>query len=334
MKLIYCHSSLLISGLLLPSIFCPPGSRLTESSQKSLMDMMRKPAFCSVSEKENNIIYPGKQELTEENTGLKIRITETTEQGISCFRVETASATYIYDKEGGGFISMTDKDQADWISFRNVEYPYPGNAASKFRGIPNLVNNGPDKGTGHPGFDKCTSRFIPPNIIETVSKSGLWKFRWVFHDSYARFTMIRVQDGVNYWFLYEGTPAGKYDPEKMYWGNNTDGRMDNFPDLSGKTGIYSNWNWVYMGQSAYPRILFIKQVEPDDKTDLFSYMGSQSGKAENATDGMVCFGFGRAPSTKPVLNSVNLEFIIGFVDKEVTGHNSHKMIENIINSYK
>ena len=218
-----------------------------------------------------------------------IRIEERVEQGIPVFKITTPSATYIYDRAGGGFMSMIDQDGKDWISFKTEDYPPPGNAASSYRGIPNLGIGGEDNDAGHPGFDRCHTEIIAPNVIETITKSGNWKFKWAFYNSYAKFTMVRSKPGVPYWFLYEGTPAGRYDPGNMYWGNNLDGLRSDFPDLLQNTGIYNNFVWVYVGQKNYDRILFLKKVQPDHKPDLFSYMGNTSGGSDKSPDGMVCF---------------------------------------------
>jgi len=274
------------------------------------------------------------QNLTNEKLNFPaIKISETLDQDIPVLKIETPSATYIYDKAGGGFISIFDKNGKDWISFKHENYLFPGNAASQYRGIPNLgIGGDEDKDTGHPGFNKCVTRVIAPNVIETTTKTGNWKFRWAFYDDFAKFTMVKTFPGIPYWFLYEGTPAGKYDPEKMYWGNNLDGKRVDFPDLLGNTGIYNNFNWVYVGQKDYPRILYLRQVQPDDKADLFSYMGNTFGDAGKSPDGMVCFGFGRVHNTTPVLNDVNLSFIIGFIEREVITPVDHQVVAKYISS--
>jgi hypothetical protein len=110
--------------------------------------------------------------------------------------------------------------------------------------------------------------------------------------------------------------------------------MINFPDLLENTGIYNNWNWVYTGQKDYPRILFLKQLQPDDNTDLFSYMGNTNGDASKSPDGMVCFGFGREHHTKPVLNAANLEFVIGFIEKKITTVNDNQAVTKFIENVK
>jgi hypothetical protein len=269
--------------------------------------------------------------LTNQKLNLSaISITDTTVQGIPCLKIETSSSTFIYDKAGGGFISMFDRNGRDWIGFKTDDFPSPGNSASRFRGIPNLGIGGEDQDAGHPGFNKCVTKIIAPNVIETSSKSGNWKFRWAFYDSFAKLIMVKSVPDIPYWFLYEGAPAGKYDPENMYWGNNLDGKREDIPDLLENTGIFKNLNWVYVGQKNYPRVLFLRQVQPDEKTDLFSYMGNTTGGSHKSPDGMVCFGFGRTQNTLPVLMGDNLEFIIGFIDKEVTSSCVHELVKTEI----
>lgn len=272
--------------------------------------------------------------LTNEKLNLSsIKISETTVQGIPSFKIETPSATYIYDKAGGAFISMFDNNGKDWISYKNQDYSYPGNAASQYRGIPSLGISGEDIDAGHPGTDKCATKVIAPNVIETTTKTGNWKFRWAFYDTYAKFTMVKTFSGIPYWFLYSGTPAGKYDPEKMYWGNNLDGRREDFPDFLQNTSIYKNVNWFYVGQKSYPRILYYRQVHPDEKTDFFSYMGNTPGDSKSP-DGMAHFGFGRAHNNIPVLQGDNLEFIIGFLDNEIVSPDDHHFVKTKIESIR
>jgi len=146
--------------------------------------------------------------------------------------------------------------------------------------------------------------------------------------------MVNTLPEAHYWFLYEGTPAGKYDPEKMYWGNNLDGKREDFPDLLENAGIFKNLNWVYVGQKSYPRILFFRQLYPDEKTDMFSYMGNISGDSKKSPDGMVCFGFGRAHNTMPILQGDNLEFIIGFLDTEVITPEDHQFAKTKIEAVR
>jgi hypothetical protein len=276
-------------------------------------------------------LYLWKNMTHKELTASAVKISETVSQNIPVLKIDTPAATYLYDKNGGGFISMIDQDGKDWISFKNTESTAPfNNAATKYRGIPNLGIGGEDQDAGHPGFYQCITRVISPNVIETATKSGKWKFRWAFYDRYAKFTMIQKAADAPYWFLYEGTPAGKWDPSGMYWGNNLDGKRNNWPDLLQNTGIYNNWNWVYAGQKDYPKVIFFKQLKQDDFPDLFSYMGNATGDARQCKDGMVCFGFGRNQQTNPVLTEENNEFIIGFFDREIKNANDHLILTNYV----
>jgi hypothetical protein len=279
-------------------------------------------------------LYLWRNETNEKLDLSKIKISEVMEQGMPSFKIETPAATYIYDRAGGGFISMIDKDGKDWISFKKGNFPPPGNAASEYRGIPNLGIGGDDQGGGHPGFDKCKTEIVGTNVIETTTKTGNWKFRWAFYNDHAKFTMVKKHPDMPYWFLYEGTPAGKYDPEKMYWGNNLDGKREDFPDLLDNTGIYNNVNWVYVGQKGYPRVLYLRQIQPDDKVDLFSYMGNTPGGSRKSPDGMVCFGFGRGHGTKRILEDENQEFVIGFIDQEIKSPTDNQHVTTNIESVR
>ena len=47
---------------------------------------------------------------------------------------------------------------------------------------------------------------------------------------------------------------------------------------------------------------------------------------------MVCFGFGRAHGTKPILKGDNQEFIIGFIDREIADTDDHQFAKTKIES--
>ena len=42
---------------------------------------------------------------------------------IDCFKIETATATYVYGKRGAGFASIVDKDGRDWVSIARAARP-------------------------------------------------------------------------------------------------------------------------------------------------------------------------------------------------------------------
>lgn len=73
-----------------------------------------------------------------------IKITEDSDEGQACFKIQTPSATYYYQKEAGGFSSIVDKYGTDWIGYRNSGNPPSlASAASDYRGLPNLVDGEP-----------------------------------------------------------------------------------------------------------------------------------------------------------------------------------------------
>jgi hypothetical protein len=101
------------------------------------------------------------------------------DEGQECFEIMLENATLYYQKEAGGFSSIIDTEGNDWIGFRlDSIKQYPLNAASEYRGLPNLVFRSDDSGAGHPGFSQCKSILISDNQIKTVTNSGKWEWTW------------------------------------------------------------------------------------------------------------------------------------------------------------
>ena len=103
-----------------------------------------------------------------------VEISETTYEGRAQFLIRTESATWYFDRAGGGFSRLIDQDGQDWIHFsKNPLKQYPAAAAAGYRGIPNLVfgSKNPDAGAGHPGFDRCHSVQLNAQTIQTTSRS-------------------------------------------------------------------------------------------------------------------------------------------------------------------
>lgn len=247
--------------------------------------------------------------------------------GTDCFVITTPTATYFYQKESGGFSSILDKNETDWIQFKASDsVTVPKSADSDFRGLPNLVFRSEDGGVGHPGFDKVTSEFVAPNIIKSVSKSGKWAWHWNFYDDHAQLTVDKIDPDTPYWFLYEGPTAGSYDPKLSFWGNSVTGFERETPNIMKGETKYYNLQTAYFGKYDYDQVLFVHQVEPDEHVDHFAYMGN-SKKGIEADDGMVVFGFGRAKGAQPLLDRKNT-FLIGFYDKIGKGDALHGTIMN------
>ncbi len=250
-------------------------------------------------------------------------------EGQECFKITTSSATYIYQKEAGGFSNIYDAAGTDWVQFHKTDTAgFPHSSASDFRGLPNLVYKSDDGGCGHPGFDKMTSEQISENQIRSTSKSGEWQWTWTFYDKYAELYIEKADPDHAYWFLYEGPIAGKFSPSTHYWGTDSYGQMAVQPDLVHGSDIYEYWQTVYFGNRGYDKTFFIKQMEPDKYQDMYAYLGNTP-NGNTSPDGMVVFGFGRKKGAIPQLTDKQ-RFIIGFYNHEIKDENGSDAIFSYI----
>ena len=259
-----------------------------------------------------------------------ISFSEEEYEGRPHIKVTTSSAIYYYDKAGGGFSRILDPMGNDWISYRNKPWnEYPASAASAFRGLPNLVySSKTQNGAGHPGHDKCISEVIGANTIVTRSINGPWSWVWTFYDSHAIMKMLSTEEGIPYWFLYEGTPGGKYDIESYSFGTNLTGPINEKPDYFKGTVAYGDYQWAYFNRSGVPYAFYLAQVENDQRTDMMSYLGSTDSGAESK-DGMTVFGFGRGEEATPLLREKH-SFVIGIYPQSITNKAEHKEFEEHI----
>jgi len=260
-----------------------------------------------------------------------VEITDAQYEGRDQFRIVTAGATWFYDKAGGGFSRLLDTDGHDWISFHDTHLAKaPAGAAGGFRGIPNLVfgKQNPDAGAGHPGFDRCESVVSGPDTIRSTSRSGKWAWSWRFAAGFAELTIERADAEQPWWFLYEGTPGGRFAPRQQYWGTDLGGPNREVPSHSAKNDNRGRWRWIYFGDEAVDRVLFVADREGDAIDDQFSYMGS-SAAGIDAPDGMVVFGFGRLRS-KPLMTGAGRHFLVGFLEQPVKDRDSHERVKQRI----
>jgi hypothetical protein len=226
------------------------------------------------------------------------------------FRVTTTNATWFYDRAGGGFSRLLDREGRDWISFhKDPLSQMPASAAAGFRGLPNSVFGGPDSGAGHPGFDRMTTEQSAPNQLRSTSRSGDWAWTWTFHGEVARFRMERAPTNTTWWFLYEGTIGGQFAPNDAVWA--TDRGAMGAPVPTIREQRFDQWRWIWFGDRAVPRVLWLAQVRPDALEETLWFMGSGAGAAVDSPDGMVVFGFGRGPKTKGLLMGAGHEFLVG-----------------------
>jgi hypothetical protein len=227
-----------------------------------------------------------------------MQISYTEDQGIDAVIVTTATASWTYQLSAGGFSSLLDRDGEEWIGFAPGPSGTAEGAAHVYRGIPNLVH--PDD-IGHPGHEKCRSRVEEETdavLISTVSTDGSWAWQWRITESEASLSVTRTPPERSYWFLYEGTPAGRYEPERSFWGSDTEGRRAERPDIFGRTAsggaAITSRRWAYFGHRDLNRVLLCSHLTADGEPSFFAYMRA----FEN--EGMCVFGFGRDQADGPV----------------------------------
>jgi hypothetical protein len=234
------------------------------------------------------------------------------------FKITTPSVIYYFDKAGGGFSSMIDKDGLDWIAYKKeaAVATYPPSAAGQFRGIPNAVFGNDDGGCGHPGFDKTISEKTADNVIFTKSKSGKWAWTWTFYKDYAVWNVTQTDPDYAYWLLYEGTIAGSWhNLADKYWGSDKT-RLGAVNDFYKNQSYFGLHNWVFFGDKKVQRTLYIVQKNPDDIEDMVGFLGDKEEGMNASKDGMIVAGLGRDKKGKPAMKNPNT-FIIGFYEKAI-----------------
>ncbi|QLE01622.1 VCBS repeat-containing protein [Galbibacter sp. BG1] len=280
-----------------------------------------------------DVQWPGimvKLKTNEESKKNNYVVFEQMYQGKEHFVIHTPKITYYYDKAGGGFSRIIDKEGNDWVSFKKEPWDtYPASAASSYRGLPNLVfKSETDGGAGHPGHDKCTSEMIGANKIKTVSKSGNWSWEWTIYDAAAKLEVLET-DGTPYWFLYEGTPGGKFNPKSSVYGTDKAGPIVKTPDFYKGSIAYGNYKWAYFSTKKASNTFYIAQLNNDKQTDMMGYLGNSENGVESK-DGMTVFGFGRGRDTDPLLNGKNT-FMIGILPFSVQQKEEHLKASEAIN---
>jgi hypothetical protein len=263
----------------------------------------------------------------------RVLITEAAYEGREQFKIVAAGATWFYDKAGGGFSRLIDREGRDWIGFHeSPSRKSPAGAAADFRGIPNLVhgNDNPDAGVGHPGFNRCESVIVGSDAIRTISKSRVWQWTWRFTAAHAELTIERADADQPWWFLYEGPPAGRFLPREQYWGTDLGGPRRETPNHASRESIQGNWRWAYFGDTGVARVLFVAQLGRDAITDTFSYMGNTPAGI-NSPDGMVVFGFGRVGAL-PLMKGAGGKFVVGFIEQAVPEAAAHARVARDINA--
>lgn len=237
-----------------------------------------------------------------------VRITEAVDEGRDCYRIDTSTATYFFDKAGGGLTSLLDRDGIDWIGWNPAD-----GSAGEYRGIPNT-------GELHPGYeggltttDAMLDTPLPSVMIETT-RNG-WGACWEFFPTFTKMTLHTIPSGT-YWMLYEGNPGGavdaadrlhlsnglNYSVNQDYPWSSTSSPPDDFEDIANTSGAAQEAEWVFFAASEMARSLFLAHNDDDLEDDYWQMQ-----------DNMTVFGFGRSGNSS-LLTAVDAELVIGFVD--------------------
>ena len=244
-----------------------------------------------------------------------------TYEGRPHFLIQTQKVSYYYDIRGGGFSRIIDDQGNDWVSFKMEPWgEYPGSASGSFRGLPNMVFQEADDGAGHPGHDKCRS-WIEDHKVVTESNSGVWKWSWEFFDDHALLQVLSADTDRAYWFLYEGTPGGKFEPENTYFGTSISGPEPLTFDYD-KGDIYRGaFQWIYTGIILANRTFYIVHCQKDTLPDMVSLLGNTA-EGLDSPEGMTVFGFGRGEGVTRYLEG-RQGFVIGIYPKNIEDITDH-----------
>ncbi|MBL7697295.1 MAG: VCBS repeat-containing protein [Chitinophagaceae bacterium] len=243
-------------------------------------------------------------------------------EGQPTFKIKTPNSEYYYHQTSGGFASLKDRDNNDWISYHpdeNIE-----GFKGRYRGIPNIAP--PEFHPGEPKGKKpavVVSQGCLKVSIVSVTEDGQWKSQWDIYPGYATMSLLK-KDTMPYWILYEGTPGGEFN-EQDFWVQ-SDGQkkiMEPYRLKSQWTGKLPSPKWVYFGDHRIQRVMYYIHHEDYEYDDVFWHSGE---------GGMTVFGFGRGPDRThwQQLTKAPAQLTVGF--SESSDFNTVKRLIN--SSYK
>lgn len=228
-------------------------------------------------------------------------------KGYTSIRIVTGDAEYFYHKPGGGFATLLDKNNNDWIGWNTAS-----GGAGDFRGIPNMVHPN-DGGFFHPGRNIVTTTLLSDGPLKATFRSvskpdTTWEVLWEVFPDYARMTVVR-QGTASYWWLYEGTPGGLLEPAidrlTRSDGSSIKASQTWTTDIPGD-------EWIYVTDpnvGAAGRSLYLIHHQSDTKVDGYTADGSNK---------MTIFGFGRSGNQR-LLSGLPQQFTFGFTDETAVG---------------
>ena len=214
--------------------------------------------------------------------------------GFETFKLVTENGTYHYHKTGGGFASLFDVDEKDWIGWNPA-----ANGAGDHRGVPNMVHPN-DGGYFHPGrtnVDSGLFRRGPLKLtIRSSSLDGQWLTVWEIFPTYARLSVVQTAAGKVYWLQYEGTPGGLLQLTTDTW-TKSDGTTGTLATTW--SGDIPGEEWVYFTDPALERSLYVVHHVEDEIIDSYTPSSDKL---------MTIMGFGRSGNSRFLTGQRQLTF--------------------------
>ncbi len=219
-----------------------------------------------------------------------VTVSEVFHQSQMSYRIGTPASEWIFHQQGAGFASLIDHDGNDWISFR----PH-GGSDGLYRGIPNIKN---PHDYFHPGTPTGRSRILSQGAvccrIHAETLDGVCEAIYELYPTHLEMRLLRAPQP--YWFLYEGTPAGKLDEL-----NGFIVRSDGTRTTAGESwDAVLDPGWLYFGSSEARHVLFFAQHTTENC--LSSYWPMEHN--------MTVFGFGRK-DLEDYLNLLPATYYVG-----------------------
>lgn len=233
-----------------------------------------------------------------------ITVQEVTDCGQPSYQISTPTATWVYDREGAGFSRLLDPAGNDWIAYKPT-----GGAAGHYRGIPNAVFRAdtPDRNFFHPGHTgpkASTTKLLVATteqvVLRSLSGDGRWTAEWTIRRDRAQLRLSPPHGAdPGYWFLYEGTPGGQFDPADLCL--RADGALA--PLGTAWEASMQDVPWVAFVSRVRRHAVILIVHEPPDTRVSYRPM-------ENA---MTVFGFGREHGSLTALLTRPLTFTVALV---------------------
>jgi hypothetical protein len=211
-------------------------------------------------------------------------------------------SSWYFHKSGGGFGTILDPANNDWISWNPAE-----GTQGDFRGLPNAVK--PPAGYFHPGRGNKTDSTIlfegPLRItFESRARDNSWISVWSMYPDTAEFAMTRAN--TRFYVQYEGTPGGEVDANDQL--TRSDGTVIPYDgeyeaDLPGA-------EWMYLSDMTDGRSFFMAHHQNDGSVESYRLLNGEMPIAAFGRGGLNL----NSPYLRKVIDGEPQTFTFGLAD--------------------